>query len=285
MSQTAPLRALFYPTTQKIDVLKSLAKYEVLTIRDLALLLFKKEDKVTLSSVVRTTRLLAKHGLVNRIYFRPEEYRGEGLLPFACGLSEEGVEYAQEHFPNTDPKLFRKDHSPHTIEHELKRARFHIKVSAMCKKHGLQLFWKKTDLNHTVKPDDVFAIKRDGKTTYYFFELENKRKSFKEMLDKYKRYEDYFGTEKCKEEWKDFKTFTVVTQIRSGEACINLINFLAGKPVTEFRNGHGRTIINPTPIRRTNFWFTSENMITENGIDSSIFITPKDAENYSFLDN
>jgi hypothetical protein len=275
---TIPVPKLFYPTTQKTDVLKALAKYEVLTIRDLAELLFKKADKVTLSSVVRTTRLLERHGLVNRIYFRPEEYRGEGLLPFACGLSEEGVQFAQDNFPNTDPKLFRKDHSPHTIEHELKRARFHIKVSEMCKKNGLELFWRKTDLNHTVKPDDVFAIKKDGKITYYFFELENKKKSFKEMLEKYKRYEDYYGTEKCKQEWKDFKTFTVVTQIRTDEARLNLLRFLSGEPVTEYRNGHGRTIVNPTPIKRSNFWFCAES-------DPFSFKTPKDFERsqYSFL--
>ena len=41
----------------------------------------------------------------------------------------------------------------------------------MCEKHGLELFWKKTDLKHTVEPDDVFAIKREGKIAYYFFEF------------------------------------------------------------------------------------------------------------------
>jgi hypothetical protein len=91
----------------------------------------------------------------------------------------------------TDPKELIKDHSPLTIEHELKRARFHMKVVEMYEKHGLELVWKKTDLNHTVKPDDVFAIKKDGKITCYFFELENKRKSFKEMIEKYRRYEEY----------------------------------------------------------------------------------------------
>jgi len=70
------------------------------------------------------------------------------------------------------------------------------------------------DLGDVAQIKLVFAIKREGKITSYFFELENKRKSFKEMLDKYKRYKDYFGTQKCKDEWKDFKTFTVVTQIR-----------------------------------------------------------------------
>ena len=63
-----------------------------------------------------------------------------------------------------------------------------MKVVALCQEHGGELYWKKTDLNHTVLPDDVFAIKGNGATSYYFFELENKRKSFKEMLEKYRRF-------------------------------------------------------------------------------------------------
>jgi len=159
-----------------------------------------------------------------------------------------------------------------------------MKVVEMCDKHDMELFWKKTDLNPNVKPDDVFAIKREGKITYYFFELENKRESFKEMLDKYKRYEDYFGTQKCRDEWKDFKTFTVVTQIRTEEARQNILRFLAGEPVTEYRGGKGSTIVNPTPIKRSNFWFTTDELVQK--LETKSFATPRDFKSvtYSLLD-
>lgn len=117
--------------------------------------------------------------LINRISYRPDDYPGYGTLPLACGIAYDGVAWARENCPATDPKELVKDHSTLTLEHEIKRARFHMKVSELCDNQRAQLFWKKTDLNHTVKPDDAFAIKKDGKITYYFFELENKRKSFR----------------------------------------------------------------------------------------------------------
>lgn len=255
-------------------MLEALALYEVLTIRDLASLLYERDDKVSLASIVRTTRILEQRGFVNRIFFRPEDYAGMGTLPLACGLSEQGVAWAYEHCPWTDPKLFRRDHSPHTMEHELKRARFHVLMLRMCSQNNIQLFWKKTDLNHTVKPDDVFAVKQGDDITYYFFELENKRKSFNELLEKYQRYEDYYGTMRCKEEWFDFRTFTVVTQMRSDESRLNIVKFLAGEPAIF----NGQRVVIPTPIRRDTFWFSTE-------ANPFTFITPADYQNtaYTFL--
>jgi hypothetical protein len=278
---TTPTPKIFYPTDLKKRVLETLAEYYCLTIKDLVHLIYPESNTTHEASMRRVLGKLDRAGLINRISYRPDDYTF-GALPLACGLTFDGLQWAQENCPWTDPKELIKDHSPLTLEHELKRARFHMKIVEMCDKHGLELFWKKTDLNHTVKPDDVFAIKRDGRTSYYFFELENKRKSFKEMLEKYKRYEDYYGTQKCKDEWKDFKTFTVVTQIRTEEARQNILKFLAGEPVTEYRNGHGRVIVNPTPIKRSNFWFGVEpNPNSPPG--PQVFATPK-AERYTFLD-
>ncbi|MGB8006433.1 MAG: replication-relaxation family protein [Terriglobales bacterium] len=255
-----------------------MAEYYALTVKDLANLLYPDPKRHDESAIRRCLIALDRDGLVNRISYRPDDYPGYGTLPFACGLTFHGLCWAQENCAWTDPKELIKDHSPLTLEHEIKRARFHMKVVELAKKHKLELFWRKTDLNHTVKPDDVFAIKRDGKITYYFFELENKRKSFKEMLEKYRRYEDYYGTDKCKEEWKDFKTFTVVTQIRSHEALCNILKYLAGQEVTEFRNGKGNRIVNDHPINRNNFWFSFEE-------EPFKFWTPKDFEKvtYSFI--
>jgi hypothetical protein len=290
MFQPSPLQTetkkirLFYPSVLKKRILKSLAEYYALTIKDLVTLIFPTPKETQEASVRRCLSALVRDGLVNRISYRPDDYPGYGTLPLACGLSFRGLVWAQENCAWADPKELIKDHSPLTLEHEIKRARFHIKIVKMCEKHGLELFWKKTDLKHTVEPDDVFAIKREGKIAYYFFELENKRKSFKELLEKYRRYEEYYGTQKCKDEWKDFRTFTVVTQIRSEEARQNILKFLAGEPVTEYRNGKGRAITNPRPIKRNNFWFSTAELINKD-VSSKIFKTPRDYKSgyYSLL--
>jgi hypothetical protein len=277
-TQTATAPTLFYPSALKKRVLEALAEYYALTIKDLVSVIYPQPTPTHEASMRRVLAKLDRDGLINRISYRPDEYPGYGTLPLACGLTFEGARWAQENCAWTDPKELIKDHSPLTIEHEIKRARFHMKIVEMCEKHKLELFWKKTDLNHTVKPDDVFAIKKDGKITYYFFELENKRKSFKEMLEKYARYEAYYGTQKCKDEWKDFKTFTVVTQIRSHESLCNILQYFAGQPVTEYRGGKGSRIVCPTPIKRNNFWFSFEE-------EPFKFWTPKDFPKveYSFL--
>ncbi len=226
----------------------------------------------------RCLSALDRDGFVNRISYRPDDYPGYGTLPLACGLSFDGLLWAQENCAWTDPKELIQDHSPLTLEHEIKRARFHMIIVALCERHGLELFWRKTDLNRTVLPDDVFAIKGNGATAYYFFELENKRKCFKEFLEKYERYERYYGTDKCKQEWKDFQTFIVVTQMRTEEARMNLLRFFAGEPVTEYRGGKGRSVINPTPIKHGYLWFSTE-------ADPFAFKTPLDYRivTYTFL--
>jgi len=232
-------------------------------------------------------RVLAKldrDGLINRISYRPDDYAGYGRLPLACGLRYDGYRWAQEECPWTDPKELIKDHSPLTLEHEIKRARFHVKIVEMCEKHDIELFWKKTDLNHTVCPDDAFAIRKNGKITYYFFELENKRKSFRGLLEKYKRYDEYFGTDKCRSEWKDFSTFTVVTQMRSEEARKNILRLLSGKPVDVYIRGIRRAVINQEPIQRTNLWFTTDELVAAD-VARLIFQSPTDCEErqYGFL--
>jgi hypothetical protein len=53
------------------------------------------------------------------------------------------------------------------------------------------------------------------------------------------------------------------------------LKFLAGEPVTEYRNGHGKTILNPTPIKRNIFWFSNEN-------EPFSFLTPQDFDRSSY---
>lgn len=270
---------LFYPSALKKKTLKALAEYYVLTVKDLATLIYPTANETHGASLRRCLAVLDRDGLINRISYRPDNYPGYGTLPLACGLTFQGLCWAQENCAWTDPKELNRDHSPLTLEHEIKRARFHMKVVALCEQHRLELFWKKTDLTHTVMPDDVFAIKGNGTTMYYFFELENKRKCFNELLEKYERYERYYDTDACKQEWKDFRTFVVVTQMRTEEARMNLLRFLGGERVTEYRGGKGRSIINPMPLNRGYLWFSTE-------ADPFSFRTPLDYRKtaaYTFL--
>jgi len=218
---------------------------------------------------------LEQQGYVNRIYFQPQAYtKKRGLLPFAIGLSKQGVQWAYENEPMSDPELFTEIRSPLMIPHDLKTVHYQIALTEYCDTNGLELFTKKTDLYHTVEPDRLFAIK--GKTTqYYFFELERHRKTHKALLKKFQRYENYYGTELCKREWHDFKTFTVLTQMRSEESRLNILKYLAGEPAI----WNGKRYVNDHPIKRTNFWFSTEQ-------DPFIFKTPKDfqTKTYTLLD-
>ena len=129
------------------------------------------------------------------------------------------------------------------------------------------------------------AIKREGNITYYFFELENKRESFKEMLDKYKRYEDYFGHAEMQRRVEGLQdVHRRHADQDGGSAAENILRFLAGEPVTEYRGGKGSTIVNPTPIKRSNFWFTTDELVQK--LETKSFATPRDFKSvtYSLLD-
>jgi Replication-relaxation len=255
-----------YPTSQKESVLEALIDYEVLTVKDLAQVIYGNTRKYTLDSVVRTTRILERRGLMNRIFFQPDEYQNKrGLLPFACGLSKQGVQWAYEHYPTSQPKEFSKDLSPLMLPHTLAVTRFHVQLADYCDRNNLEFYWRKIDLFHTVEPDAQFAIGRNGSFTYYFYERERKRKTHKKLQDKFARYESYYGTDKCKKEWIDFKTFVVITQMRTEESRQNILNFLAGQPAI----WNGKRFVNDQPIKRSNFWFSTE-------VNPFKFQTPKD---------
>src|ERR1039458_7970431 len=142
---------LFYPTALKLNILEYLARFEVLTTRDLALLIYENEDQDSTRTINRTLSLLNTQGFVNQIFFRPEVYLGRGNLPNASGLSEKGVAFAEERWPATYPKEFPLTHSPHTIEHDLRRARTHIAIHELAERHKWEIGWKKGG-NNLVKP-------------------------------------------------------------------------------------------------------------------------------------
>ena len=217
---------LFYPTKLKLQILEHLARYELLTSRDLSFLIYGDDQHSHITTINKTLDILDKrHHLVNRIYFRPEDYMGRGNLPNASGLSEDGVKLAQDRWPATYPKEFPLTHSPHTIEHDLRRARTHIRIAALAKEQNWQIGWKKGG-NHLVKPDDTFELTQT-KTAHFFLEEEYKRKDFDAMHEKFKPYVELHGTGQMKETW-GFRYYTVIVPMRDADARDNLLAHFKG---------------------------------------------------------
>jgi hypothetical protein len=216
---------LFYPTELKLKILENLARYEVLTTRDLAWIIYGNEEQDATRTINRTISKLNSSGFVNQIFFRPETYLGKGTLPSASGLSEKGVALAQERWPQTYPKEFPLTHSPHTIEHDLRRARTHITIDALARKEKWEIGWKKGG-THIVKPDDTFELTKT-KTSHFFLEEEYKKKDFDALYEKLKPYVDSHGSGKMKEVW-GFRYYTVIIPMRDAEAMNNLLVHLKG---------------------------------------------------------
>ncbi len=222
-----------------------------------------------------------------------EDLRAEGYvrtLPYFSpvhGLTAPGVELAKERdFPH--PKELFAEHSLFTLEHELKRGRMHELTEGLCEQNGWDLYWQKTDLFRMVEPDDLFAIKRNGVSTYFFYELENKKKTFKDLYEKCRRYFDLYGTDKCRKLWGDFSTFNVIFQFANATRRTNFLEYLSGVcNCTYYRGKLRHTCLKETnghPIKTTNFLFTTDELITKD-IGGEIFATPKDylERDYSFL--
>lgn len=216
----------FHPTTLRLKILENLARYEVLTARDLSLLIYGDDEHHHITTINQTLEALdERFHFVNRIFFRPEKYMGRGNLPNALGLSEDGVKLAADRWPATLPKEFPLTHSPHTIEHDLRRARTHIKIHQLAGKKGWQIGWKKGG-NHLVKPDDCFEL-TGTKTAHFFLEEEYKRKDFDAMYEKFKPYVELHGTGQMKETW-GFRYYTVIVPMRDPDARDNLLAHFRG---------------------------------------------------------
>lgn len=285
MNQTTPTTEsrLFYQTPLKLSVLENLARYEVLTSRDLADLIYGDTDHAAITTINQTLESLdLRHRLVNRIFFRPDYYKGRGNLPNASGLSKQGVATALDRWPATYPKEFAAEHSPHTIEHELKRARTHIQIQKLCEKNDWTLGWRKGDIYHLVKPDDLFEITRE-KTAHFFLEEEHKKKNLDSLYDKFKPYVDFHGTSKFKEAW-GFRYFNVIIPMRDAQARDNvLIHFAGGCNCLDpkLRKKHAGS---PFRLQSDILWFATHEDITTKTAEK-IFYTPRRHEEptYSFL--
>lgn len=254
------------PTSQRLGVLENISRYEILTVNDLAYVIYgtlnsEQGAEIIKRSIRRTAQELVQDGYLHAIRFLPK-YEIYGQPPFAFWLSEKGEEYCIDRFPATDPKSYYAGRSDLMIPHDLKRARTHIAIAQMCERKGWELGWRKTDLAHIVKPDDVFEITKDGRTYHFFLEQENTIKRMKShdedkrqkgIYDKLEPYVKLRGSDEMLKQW-GFQYYTLIVPMRDETAKTNLLAHLNGgcdcqtKALKEF-HARGQFKLDLTNIR------------------------------------
>jgi hypothetical protein len=249
-----------------------LAEYFCLRTNDLVDLVYKVQTEPNQASMRRTLFLLLKEGLVHRIP-HIEQDRTIGASTFVYGLSDKGCSFAREfwnHYKTFD------DHSQRTLDHELETSFFHIALKKFCnERKNLQLYWQQRDLKCTVNPDAYFAItdttKPEGKNTFhYFLEVERAklgswRNRQPQIIRKLAKYYEYYNSDACEKEWKNFRHFRVILVQRTDAKREFLLSKLEEH-------------------KHRMFWLTTEELYKAD-IAGKIFKTPKDfsAADYSLL--
>jgi hypothetical protein len=268
-------RKTFHLTKTKKLVLSLLAEYFCLRTNDLVELVYGKQTEPNQASMRRTLNLLRSEGFVNRLpYLEPDRERGG--ITFVSGLSDKGVKVVEYDFASSLAAKTFDGHSQRTLDHELEISFFHVALKAFCKQNNSGLYWQQRNLKCAVNPDAYFAItdpsKPEGKDTLHYF-LEVERAKFghyqngePQIMKKLGHYYDYFNTDKCEKEWKNFRQFRVIVVQPTEHRRDFLIRKLAGK------------------YKHRMFWLTTEG-IYKHGIGGEIFKTPKDYSEatYAFL--
>jgi hypothetical protein len=85
----------FHLTQTKLNVVKNLAEYFCLSVKDLSILIYRKHDEITTTSVNRTLRLLEAEGYVEWRQLTTR-LRKTGNLPLIYGLTQKAVDLAAE---------------------------------------------------------------------------------------------------------------------------------------------------------------------------------------------
>lgn len=281
----SPTRELFYPTAQKSSVLEHVARHELLTINDLVYLIYGdlsgNDLDVAQASLRRTVRTLKREKYLQSRYFRPEGFKGKGKYPHAFWLLDKGVEWAKEHYPATDPKAHGVERSDNNILHDLQRVDTRIAIYEFAKKKGLQIGWRKNDLNHVIKPDDLFELTKT-KTAHFFLEEERHKKSLEEIYDKLAPYIRVRGSQSFQAQW-GFPYFTVIMPLRSTAAVENTLVHLKGGCNCLDPNARRLHAKPAYKIISEHIWFTThEAMVTKTA--GPIFFTTSDNRPRSFLD-
>jgi hypothetical protein len=183
---------------------------------------------------------------------------------YVYGLTDKGVELVE----NEDAKTF-DEHSLRTLDHELEISFFHIALNRFCEQNGSTLYWQQSDLKREIHPDALFALTNDKGSYYFFLEIEKVKKTESALIKKLARYEAYYDTDRCEEDW-NFREFRVVViqehNNRKPDARRqNLLNALKENLAYKM------------------FWLTTEKLYKES-IGGEIFCTPRDYADrrYSF---
>lgn len=274
-------------TNAQNRLLLTLAQCHCATAQDITGYLRDSIDQNAIRNTNKTLSLLVAKRLVNWLPLpTPCDYE-TGALPKVWGLSETGVAYAQTHF-QTDPVEFKKDRSLLTFVHDLKCARFQLRLAKWCDQNGFEFYSQKTDLKRSVDPDRLFAVYDPATESrvFLFYEEENKKKTHEALFDKCKPYYDLYGTERCAKEWGEFSDFKVIFQFASEVEHDNFLDYLAGVCHCSYRRGVLKhTCRRAAPLKASMFWFTTDTQI-DRDLGGRIFRTPGDhkAYSYSFLD-
>jgi hypothetical protein len=250
-------------------VLKLLAEYFCLSIKDLCILIYAKYNPSTRTSVGRTLGLLQEEHCVDWRKL-PSRIRKAGNDPAIYGLTLKGVtKVADEGFLTPTTKVF-KPNSDTLMPHEYEITQFHLALKHFCDTERWKLYWQQYDLKCGVNPDACFGITTEKGTLWYFLEIEktkpgNFRDGESKIIRNLGKYYNYFDTDKCEKEWANFRKFRVIVTLKNDERRQNLLNELAGK------------------YKHRMFWLTTEELYKKE-VSGEIFATPKDFAStaYSF---
>jgi hypothetical protein len=273
-------RSLFRPTNARLGVLEALANFGCGNCADITRWRLGKLNP-TETQERQTRRILLD--LRNNRFVRIFDKDLRKFDP-VYGLTDKGVAEAKK-WEMHDPIEISPEHSLLTFEHDLKRARTHEKIERLCDKNGWELFWQKSDLYRTVEPDDMFIITRPDKRIPFFYEEENKEKTFEELYEKVRRFFDYWDTDKCLKQWGYFRTFDVLFQFPTEARMTNFLKYLNGYCHCLYYRGKLKHTCLPgkgqKTIMTTNFLFTTDELIAKD-IGGEIFKTPKDYQQRSY---
>ena len=217
-------------TAQRDRVLRLLSSFHYLTNRHLYSLLGIDRDNASAHrGVRRILLLLVRAGLVTRTQHVIDSPYDRFLRYENCyRLSRAGA------LAIGCPAVVARK-SAASLAHELLITDFHLALAASTPPSH-RLYWRQTDLKHTVNPDALFAITdttqpRDRSTWYYFLEVENSRQGHyrqgqSSLLGKLQKYVEYRRSDSCRADWRHFNDFRVVLVLRSRERQMNLLRTL-----------------------------------------------------------
>lgn len=256
------------------------------------MMIYGEVNKLRLSALWRCIRNLehGKQKLLHTGPYSPDGYE-ERKLPKAIWLSEKGAEYADEKFPGTNPQHHGPERSKFTLHHDVKVGKTHNAIHRLASWMKAKIGWEKqNDFEPRLVKHDGLAEITLTKTTRFFLEEENVKKSLEELYEKFKVYIEFWGTQKFKDEW-GFSHFYVLVPMRNEAAAKSaVVHFAGGCNCIDTRH---KKMHAKAPFQLTDdkgkitdiLLFTTHELMTTN-TKGKIFLTPADFESksYSLLD-